>query len=400
MINFELDSTQLEILELAKSFAKNTIEPAERELDQISNPTEIFKSEIFKTVFKKSYELGFHKMNLPENYGGLGLDPITVGLIWEEFAVKGAGITATLISAGTVPGIILFLAGHNKNLINKFVIPYCQDTTGSHISAWGSSEPNIGSDGCNYYDKTIRHQTSAKSNNQGFILNGTKSDFISNGSIANVYLVFANVIPELGIRGSGAFIVPADFEGVSNGRVLDKIGLRALNQSALFLDKVQIPEEYMIFPPGDGYIMLHNSIHTVGNIGVGYLALGLMRAAYEEALNYSKTRIQGGMPIFKQQLVAKSLFDAYSQIEAIRSMLLRASYESKKSFPGNLKLSLACKVHATTQSLKTILQMQEILGGYGISKEYKIEKYVRDATLLQVMDGANGILSLKGAALL
>lgn len=400
MIDFELTEIQKEFVESAKRFATNVVLPAEIALDQMSDVSTMFKSEAFKNVMRQAFELGFHKMTLAEKYGGLGLDPITVGLVWEEIASKGPGIASTLISASTVPAVITFIAANNQDLIDEFVIPYCNDTTGEHVTAWGSSEPNVGSDGCNYYDTKIKHQTTATRTINGYELSGTKSDFISNGGIAKNYLMFACLNPALGIRGSGVFIVPGNYPGVSTGRVLDKIGLRALNQSAVFMEKVALPEKFMIFPPGDAYVMLHNAIHTIGNVGVGYLALGIMRAAYEDALAYSKERIQGGKPIFNQQLIAKNLFDAYQVIEATRCLLLKASWKSKQMFPGDLRLSIAAKVFSTTQALNVTTKMQEVLGGYGISKEYRLEKYIRDATLLQVMDGANGILTLKGAALL
>ncbi|MBI2604903.1 MAG: acyl-CoA/acyl-ACP dehydrogenase [Deltaproteobacteria bacterium] len=400
MIDFELSDTQTDLIEAARNFATEVVRPAEILLDQMSDVGTMFHSKVFKDVMKQAFELGFHKMTISEKYGGLGLDPVTSGLVWEEIASKGPGIASTLISAGTVPRVITFIAANNQELIDEFVIPYCEDTTGEHVTAWGSSEPNVGSDGCNYYDPKIRHQTTAVRTEKGYELSGTKSDFISNGGIAKVYLMFACLNPALGIRGSGVFIVPRHYSGVSTGRVLDKIGLRALNQSAVFMEKVELPEKYMIFPPGEGYVLLHNAIHTVGNVGIGYLALGLMRAAYEDALAYSKERVQGGKPIFNQQLIAKQLFDTYQVIEATRAMLMKASWKSKQTFPGDLKLSIASKVFATTQAMHHTTRMQDVLGGYGISKEYRLEKYVRDATLLQVMDGANGILSLKGAALL
>ena len=265
MINFELDPEQKEIIELAKNFAIKVLGPAETELDKITDPKDVFQNEMFKNAMQSAYELGFHKMNLPEACGGLGLNSITIGHVWEEIAYHAPGFAATLMSAGTVPSVVLFLSAHNKKLVEQFVVPYCLDKTGTQVTAWGSSEPNVGSDGCNYYDTNIRHHTTATKTPNGFKLSGTKSDFISNGGIANNYLIFACVTPELGIRGSGTFLVPRNTPGVSTGRTLDKIGLRTLNQSAMFMQDVEIPEEFMIFPPGDGFVMLHNAIHTLPN---------------------------------------------------------------------------------------------------------------------------------------
>lgn len=398
MIDFELSETQHQLIATAREFAKEVIQPAEIALDQISEPEEVFKSDLFRKVMAQAYQLGFHRMALPEKLGGLGLDSITIGMVWEELARQGAGIAASLLSASVVAQIIAFLAPDNKELVERYVVPFCQDQKASEISAWGSSEPEVGSDGSNYYDPNIRHHTSAVKKKDRYLLNGSKSSFVTNGGIANVYLVFACIDPSLGIRGSGAFIVPGDAPGLSRGKPLDKIGLRALNQTPVYFDNVEVPEQYLIFPPGEDYPMLHNAIITVGNLGVGYLAVGLLRAAYEQALEHSKRRVQWAKPICQHQLIASKLFEAFQAIESARAILWKASWLTKTSFPGDLKLSLAAKVYATNQAVKHTAEMVQVLGGYGISKEYHLEKYMRDAKPLQIMDGTNEILTLKAAA--
>ncbi len=398
MVDFELSETQHQLIATAREFAKEVIQPAEIALDQISEPEEVFKSDLFRKVMAQAYQLGFHRMALPEKLGGLGLDSITIGMVWEELARQGAGIAASLLSASVVAQIIAFLAPDNKELVERYVVPFCQDQKASEISAWGSSEPEVGSDGSNYYDPNIRHHTSAVKKKDRYLLNGSKSSFVTNGGIANVYLVFACIDPSLGIRGSGAFIVPGDAPGLSRGKPLDKIGLRALNQAPVYFDNVEVPEQYLIFPPGEDYPMLHNAIITVGNLGVGYLAVGLLRAAYEQALEHAKRRVQWAKPICQHQLIAFKLFEAFQAIESARAILWKASWLTKTSFPGDLKLSLAAKVYATNQAVKHTAEMVQVLGGYGISKEYHLEKYMRDAKPLQIMDGANEILTLKAAA--
>jgi len=156
----------------------------------------------------------------------------------------------------------------------------------------------------------------------------------------------------------------------------------------------------MIFPPDDSYPALHNAIITVGNLGVGYLAVGLMRAAFEEALAYARVRVQWGRPIAEHQLVARKLFDAFAAIESARALLRKASWLCKTAFPGDLKTSLAAKIYASGEAVRHTAEMVQVLGGYGISKEYTVEKYARDAKLLPIMDGTNETLLLKAAALL
>ena len=399
MIDFSPTKEQKELAALAKKFAKEVVRPADVALDRIADPEETFKSDIFKNVMRQACELGFNRMTIREDFGGLGLDPQTAGLIWEELAVGGIGITGTLLACSVVPLFISVLAPTRKDLVDAYVRPYCEDATGEYITAWCSSEPNIGSDGSNYHDPAVRHTTTARKDGEEWIIDGAKSAFVSNGGIARTFLVFANVDPAKGIPGSGVFLVP-DGPGVSHGRMLDKLGMRGLNQSDVFFDNVRIPENYQIVPHGDNYPMIHNAIKTVGNIGVGYLALGLMRAAYEEALAYAKQRVQFGKRILQHQAVGFRLFECWQAIEASRALLWKASWTLAKQFMGDLKLSATARVFATNMAMKHTVEMVQVLGGYGISKEYTIEKYMRDAKLLQIMDATNEVMSIKAIALM
>jgi alkylation response protein AidB-like acyl-CoA dehydrogenase len=397
MIDFEQSDVQRQLIDTAGQFGREVMQPAEIELDRVSDPEKVFRSDLFWGVMSQAFIVGFHKMGLTEAFGGLGLDPSTTGMIWEELGRYGAGFAASLLPGAAVQQLIALLAPDNKELVERYVIPYSEDKTGKRISAWGSSEPNVGSDGSNYDDPNIRHHTTAVRKGDRYIINGTKSNFVSNGGIADVYLLFACVDPSAGLRGSGAFVVPGDAPGVTKARALDKIGLRTLNQAPVFFEDVEIPEHYMIFPPGDQYPALHNAIITVGNLGVGYLAVGLMRAAYEAALAYSRERVQWGKPIFEHQLITKKLFDVFVAIESARAFLWKASWLCKTRFPGDLKMSLAAKIYATNEAVRHTAEMVQVLAGYGISKEYTLEKYARDATLLPIMDGTNETLLVKAA---
>lgn len=399
MIDLSLTKEQQEIQDLARRFAREVVRPAEIALDKMADPEEVFKSQIFRNTLVKAYELGFHKMGIGVEFGGLGLDPVTTALVWEELAAGGIGIAATLLAAPVAPMFLSVLAPDKKDLIARFVEPYCGDAKAEHISAWGSSEPDIGSDGSNYYDPGVHHHTRARSQGKEWLLDGTKSGFVSNGGIANFFLLFACVDPSRGIPGSGVFLVPYG-EGVHRGKPLDKIGMRALNQAELAFDGVRIPEDFMIMPPGENYPMMHNAIKTVGNIGVGYLAVGLLRAAYEEALSYAKERVQWGKPIAEHQAIAFKLFECFQAIEAARGLLWKASWTLANKFLGDFRLSAAGRVFATSMAMKHTVEMVQVLGGYGISREYTLEKYMRDAKLLQIMDATNEIITIKGAALL
>lgn len=400
MIDFTPSSEQEQFVKTARDFGREVLGPAEATLDKMADPDEAFASDLFWNTMGQAFDLGFHKMGLPEGYGGLGLDAITAGLVWEELARWGAGLSASLMAGAVVPRLIAFMAPHNEELVNKYVIPFCEEDDPRLITAWGSSEPDIGSDGKNYTDKSVRHRTTARMRDGRWVIEGTKSNFISNGGIASAYIIFACVEPDQGICGSGAFVVPADAKGVTRGKAVDRLGLRALNQAAVYFDEVELDESNLIFPPGDGYPMLHNAIITVGNLGTGYLALGTLRAAYEEALSYARERMQWGKPIAEHQLVAKKLLEAHAAIESMRAFLWKGSWLCATAFPGDLRTSLTAKINATNLAVKHTAEMVQILGGYGITRDYPVEKYVRDAPLLQIMDGTNDTLMMKAAALL
>jgi alkylation response protein AidB-like acyl-CoA dehydrogenase len=399
MPSFNLSDTQEMMIATARDFGRQVLEPAEIALDKME-PTEAFASETYRKAMAGAYQLGFHKMALSQQFGGLGLDHATIGMVWEELARHGVGFAASLVASSVVPQLISFLAPDNRRLIDRYVVPFCEDTTGTHLTAWGSSEPAVGSDGKNYDDLRVHHRTSARKGAGGWVLDGTKSAFVSNGGLAKSFVVFACTDKSKGLCGSGAFVVPADAPGVTRGRAEDRLGLRTLNQASVTLDAVSVPDDHLIFPPSDAYPMLHHAIVTVGNLATGYLALGLMRAAFEEALAYAKVRVQGGKPIVEHQLVAKKLFDAHTAIESTRALLWKGSWHTTESFPGDLKTSITAKILATSKAIEHTTAMVQVLGGYGITRDYKLERYLRDAMLLPIMDGTNDTLMLQVTPLL
>ena len=400
MIDFKLSDIQEQFVQTARDFGKKVLEPAEIELDKMSDAQAVFETETFQNAMAQAFSLGFHKMGIKEEFGGLGLGATTTALVWEELSRYGVGFTASLMASSVVPALVAFLASDNKPLVERYVQPYCEDETGRAITAWGSSEPNVGSDGKNYFDPSVRHRTTAVKKEERWVLNGVKSNFISNGGIAKNYIVFACVEPSRGLLGSGAFIVPGDAKGVTRGKAEDRMGLRTLNQAPVYFDDVEIPEDHLLFPPGDAYPFLHRSIMTVGNLGTGYLAVGLMRAAYEEALAYAKERVQWGKPIVEHQLVTKKLFDCRAAFESARTLLWKGSWHCENAFPGDLLTSVTGKVYTTNLAVHHTMEMVQVLGGYGIAKDYKLEKYARDAPLLTIMDGTNDTLMLEAAKMM
>jgi len=396
-MDLKLSDEQQQMVDLAKDFAINVIRPAEIELDKISDPDEAFNSNTFKSVIKQAYEIGFHKMIIPEAYGGLGLDMFTMDLVIEQLAVGGAGLASVLIVAPAPYMFAGLFSMGNKLFIDKFVRPFCADTTGEIVGAWAITEPDIGSDCGIFDDPDIKFATKGYLKGDEYVVNGTKAAWVSNGGLAKLYMTHVTLEPEKGMMGGGIFLIPSDLPGVSTGKALDKLGLRVLNQAEVYFDDVHVPKEYLLVPPSPVVENMLENIVTIGNTGVGLLAVGVMQAAYDIALAYSKERIQGKVPIFEHQIIQMKLMEAFYTIDAARSYLHNVGWWNANSFPGDIRRAAGARTFACNSATKITSEMIQILGGYGISKEYEIEKYYRDAKLLQIMDGTVEMLCTMAA---
>lgn len=389
LIDFEIEGELKEFRQLAREFAQGEIRPAETELDTIKDPADVFASETFKSVMKKAYECGFHKTGLPEAAGGLGLNQFGQLLILEELATGGAGLASQIlvspIAASAIAGF--GLSGRAKAYAD-YLDAYVNDGEARHSGAWAITEPAIGSDCSPTQDLGIHFSTHADAVEENYTINGAKAGFVSNGGLADFILLFASVDPEQAMNGTGVFLIPGDLAGMSRGKPMDKLGLRALNQAEIFFDDVDVPGEFLVMPPSPAYPIILEQIVTGGNASVGTIALGIARAAYEEALDYAQRRVQGGKAIIEHQIVGMKLFKAFRSIEAARALIWKAA------FAGNIAYSAAARTFASDMAVEVTAEMVQVFGGYGISKEYPVEKFYRDAKLLQIMDGTNEVVAL------
>ncbi len=399
MVDFKISEDQQQFIDLARDFAKNVLRPAEIELDKIADPEEVFKSGLFWEVMREAYRMGFHKSLLPAHVGGLGLDPLTITLINEELFWGGPGLMQNILVGVFVAFTALMT---NKTSLKKeFITPYCEDTDATQIGCFAGVEPMVGSDLIWVTDPKIKLQTTARKVGDEYIINGSKSAFISAGGIANMIGVAACIEPERGMRGSGLFIIPGDLKGISRGRPLNKLGLRCLNQTEIFFDDVKVPKRYLaIRPREDNWMNFVKSFICFGNTGVAVTGLALMRAAYEEAFTYAQERVQGGKPIIEHPNIAMKLFDAFQVIEASRAIIWKTSWKNGHQFPGDIPLTAAARCFTTNNAMRITAEMIQVAGGYGITKEYHLEKYMRDAKLTQIEDGAVDTMALAGMTLM
>ena len=276
-------------------------------------------------VLGQAYELGFHKLNLPKEVGGLGAPEMASIVVQEEMAVGDAGLASHFLVAPMIAGIAA-AAPDKHPFYRDYLEAFVADTKGVHSGAWAVTEPNHGSDLFQFGDPNIHMEATAVRDGDHYVVNGQKSAFVSNGWMADALLLMVNGDASQGMEGTITFAIPGNLPGITRGKPLNKLGLRGLNQAEIFFDNVQIAPEFVMLPPGPGYQMTIQRIVTGGNTAVGTLAVGVARAAYEEARAYAKQRVQGGRPICQYDSIKLKLFNAYRQIEAARALLWRSSW--------------------------------------------------------------------------
>jgi alkylation response protein AidB-like acyl-CoA dehydrogenase len=353
------------------------------------------------TFLRKSYELGYHTILLPEAYGGQGLTPLQIAVIFEEIAWASGGL-ATLLGASCFPFFIACMTA-DKRLVEEFVIPFCNCTDGGIRGCWAITEPDHGSDYISSEpftrDPAMRNNLQARRDGDEWILNGQKSGWVSGGTIATHALLFCQADQSLGLAGGGICICPLEVEGVSRGKPVRKIGCRDLNQGEIFFDEVRIPDYYMFCDP-DFYPEMLDMVLAAANASLGLGTAGLARAAFEEALTYARQRVQGGVPIIEHRSVRQRLFEMFSKVEMCRVFsraVINLNFNISPPIP---EYSLAAKTMCSQLCFEVTSEAMQLLGGYGLTEEGFVEKLFRDARSALIGDGCNEVLQAHGGQML
>ena len=371
MIDFSLTEEQKACQKLVRDFAQKEIAPIAQELDEEQRHS--------PEIVEKYFQIGLLHYSVPEEYGGPGLGSLEGCLFGEELAAACAGVAASL--AGNVLGLMPLLIAGSPNLKEELLH---QHISGPNLAAFCLTEANAGSD-------VSGIRTTAIQKGDEYVINGTKQ-FITNGGVAKLYSVFASEDPEKGHRGISAFMVPADTKGISYGRKEDKMGQRATDTREVIFDHVRIPARYRLGEGLDGFKISMMTLDE-SRPGVGSGAVGIARAALEAAINYSKERIQFGKPIAAQQAIQFMLADMAIKVEAARMLCWKAAWLHDNKLP-NTKEAAIAKCFAGDTAMQVTTDAVQILGGYGYMKEYRVEKYMRDAKLHQIYEGTNQIQRL------
>lgn len=390
----DLTPDQVRLKAEAHRFAEEVLRPTALELDDLPPERVIASDSPLWEAFKKYKQAEYHLRGFPPGLGGAELGPLEGHLVGEEF---GWGSSALSISLGVASMPFRFAAmSGNPDLMREIVMPFVEDREGRYIGCWGATEPNHGSDlilGGD--DPNIHMDCSARRDGDEWVISGQKSSWVSNGTVATHTLAFLNVRPEWGMRGIGVAVVPLDSPGVTKGPPLNKLGQRALNQGEIFFDDVRIPHYYMLAEPTGGETGTDGTL-AGANAGMSTTFSGVARAAFEEALAYTRERVQGGVPLVQHQLVQKRLFDMFTKVQAARALSRKANLRLATGQP-TLHYSIAAKVFCTRTAFDVASDASELCGAMGMVKGMTVEMLMRDARASLIEDGANDTLSLAAA---
>ncbi|WP_160680131.1 acyl-CoA dehydrogenase family protein [Clostridium sp. C8-1-8] len=355
-----------------RAYAEDEIKPIAFMLDQENK----FPSE----AITKLGELGMLGIPYPKEYGGAGLDVISYAIAVEELSRVDGGV-GVILSAHTSLGTYPIAAYGNEEQKQKYLIPLAK---GEKLGAFGLTEENAGSDAGGT-------ETTAVLEGDYYTLNGSKI-FITNGGEADIYVIFAVTTPDIGTKGISAFIVEKGYEGFSFGKHYDKMGIRSSATAELIFNDVKVPKENLLGKEGEGFKIAMSTLDG-GRIGIAAQALGIAQGAYENALEYSKERVQFGKPICRQQIIAFKLADMATKLRAAR-LLVYSAAELKENHESYSMEAAMAKQYASDVCLEIVNDALQIFGGSGYLKGMEVERAYRDAKICTIYEGTNEIQRL------
>jgi alkylation response protein AidB-like acyl-CoA dehydrogenase len=368
-MNFDKNENQEMIAQMVRDFAEKEIRPFMRKWDD----EEFFPID----TMKKLGEMGLLGIFIPEEYGGAGFS-------YNEYA------TALMEIGKVCGGIGLSVAAHNSLCTGHIYYHGSKEqkekylpklATGQFIGAWGLTEANTGSD-------AMRMATTAVKDGKDWVINGTKN-WITHGLSGDISIVLVRTGELLDSKGITSFIIEKGTPGFSAVKIKDKLGVRASETAELIFDNVRIPEENVIGEVGMGFIQAMQILDG-GRISIASLSCGIARGAYEASVKYAKEREQFGQPIAQFQAIAFKLADMLTQIEAAELLTFQAAYLKDKHQPLT-KQGAYAKYYASEVAVKCGNEAVQIMGGYGYTKEYPAEKFLRDAKLMTIGEGTSEI---------
>lgn len=371
-MDFKLTEMQLDIANLAKDFAEKRLLPTVKERDE--------KETFDRSILDEMGQLGLLGIPWSEEEGGVGADFLSLAVACEEIAKVDPSIALSFEVHTMLCSWPIWKFGTAEQK-EKFLKPLAEGTA---LGAFGLTEPNAGTDALN------GSTTAVKNEDGSYTLNGSKV-FNTNGGEAEVTVVFAATDKSKGAKGMSAFIVEKGMEGFTYGKEEVKMGIRASVQRELVFQNVRIPTENLLGKEGDGFKIAMMTLDG-GRVGVGAQALGIAEGAYNEAVKYAKERVQFGKPIATKQAIAFMLADMKIKIETARLAVYKAAWKmgqpDVKSY--SMDASIA-KKYASDIAMQVTTDAVQVFGGYGFTREYPVERYMRDAKITQIYEGTNQV---------
>lgn len=378
-MNFQLTREQELVRQMVREFAVNEVKPIAAEIDE----TERFPMENVEKMAK----LGMLGIPFSKEYGGAGGDTLAYILAVEELS-KVCATTGVILSAHTSLCASLIEQFGNKNQKEKY-LPYL--ATGKKIGAFGLTEPGAGTDAAG-------QQTVAVLDGDHYVLNGSKI-FITNGGVAETFIIFAMTDKSKGTKGISGFIVEKNFPGFSIGKKEEKLGIRASSTTELVMENCIVPKENLIGQEGKGFGIAMKTLDG-GRIGIAAQALGIAEGALAEAIAYMKERKQFGRPIAAFQGLQWMIAEMDTKIEAARHLVYKAACLKEAKMPYSVDAARA-KLYAAEVAMDVTTKAVQIFGGYGYTKEYPVERMMRDAKITEIYEGTSEVqkMVISGSAL-
>lgn len=371
-LSFELTEDQQMIRDSVRDFAERHIAPGVIERDHKKE----FPHEIIDMLANQGLLGIYHD----EKYDGAGFDTVSFCLALEELARWDASIALTVASHTSLASGHIALAGSDQQK-KRYLSPLAR---GEKLGGWCLTEPGTGSDASNL-------KTTAKKNDGYWILNGTKT-FITQGSVGQIYVVLAKTDPDKGTKGITAFIVEREWNGVEAGKPIQKLGMNTSDTAEVVFENVKVPEENLLGELNNGFIDTMRVLDG-GRIGIGAISVGIARGALEESMKYAKERQQFGKSIGDFQAIEHKIVNMAVEIDAARLLVHRAAWNKDQDKPFTKEASMA-KLFASEMAERAALEAIQIHGGYGYTKDYHVERFLRDVKLMTIGEGTSEIQRL------
>ncbi|MFH2053778.1 MAG: acyl-CoA dehydrogenase family protein [bacterium] len=370
-MNFDLTENHKMFRDMVRDFARKEIAPIARQMDEEGTMPD--------SLIARLRENGFFGLSFPEQYGGLGVDTITYGLVVEELAKASAGVCVMLTVHNSVGSYPLAMFGSEKT--RQQFLPRM---AAGEIAAFCVTEPGAGSDAASLI-------TTARRDGDHYLLNGSKI-YVTNGARASFFVVVARTPGTTGHQDTHAFIVERASEGLTVGKKEDKMGLRASDTVVVDLEDVRVPVDQLLGSEGDGFKIAMAALDG-GRIGIAFQALGIGMACLEEAARYAKVREQFGKPLARQPVIGAMIADMGTELESARLLALQAAWLKDQGRPYGKQAAMA-KLAASEAAWRAADSAVQIHGGYGYCKEYPVERYYRDVRVTRIYEGTSEIQRL------